>query len=372
MLYKIINLILIFVYTFLLENVFAAILLISPKKITIDNDCSTKSGQLYRTDAKLIKVSNCFKGTKVYVECGILKVTFEHMETNIEIFAEIFVNYNHTSIKSSIELKIIFKEKGIVMINKKDENQPKQFSYDVKCIKALESYIKDLDEKIKFKVVKIYNSNHESYRPLDNETIYRSRVKRQLQQLTNMSLWKYVKKELITFKNKSFSTTLEGYINNSTTYNKTIKETLEEINPLINDRVYSYWDKFVNIFEKLKDTQKTFTNQNYLTVGHNEFCSEKYTSKKINKICKLEKHLIEYFLNSKKLLNCDLTTEKCSMSYKTKILDEIFKDFPEPPNKNKPYNFHKLPTTFEEILYNLDTIVKIVEVEFDEVYKIEL
>ncbi|XP_050543909.1 uncharacterized protein LOC126906972 isoform X2 [Daktulosphaira vitifoliae] len=342
----------------------------------------------YNYQAKMMDISRSLNFFRI-LQCGPLTIEFVNEK---KIFAEIFLIYNEQSVKyPKIEtnLKITFGKNNIILNH---NNKQEEFSYNEHGINLLQQSILMLNNKIHFKVVKIYESNLPKNRTLAHSTVYELNIKIKLEMLEKLSLWKYVKEEIV---NCDISTqpyiTLEDFINNSTTYNKYVAFTLQEALRIMNDRTFKYAFLLViyaymtlkNDFEKTIDwesfqivSKKLSTAQIYPIISNNihyDLRSDFPILQKGIESGQCEEIVKKIMLKYTKLfltpmeINDLARTRRLSQN----VLNKVFRGFPKPhENDVISYNFETIPNRLNDIKTKLEIILRLINTEYKEMLNI--
>ncbi|XP_050546963.1 uncharacterized protein LOC126908700 isoform X2 [Daktulosphaira vitifoliae] len=366
--------VLILVIEFFFGDVFGSIVLIGEVGVMDIINLTNKSNIDH--DAKMITMPGCFKSSTV-LQCGPVAIDFVNKK---KVFAEIFLNYKEQVVenpKIMINLKITFTEKYITLSPKITS---KNFSYDEVGIQQLQESIQILNNKIQFKVIKIFESNLSSNRALAHSRVYDNHLKIKLDMIKNLSSWKYVKEEKVLITCSSTFTlsniTLEDFINNSTMYKKNVASTIDEAEKIMDDRTFKYacllvvytymtlkldndeainWVSFKNVCTQLRNAQiKSKYINNILFDLRVDFDvlkpNEPQLCQKIIE-CLMDKYLILFkiSLENTVLLPQDLFTK-------------AYHDFLKPPENNDiSYDF---TTELFVIKKKLKTIVRLITTEY--------
>ncbi|XP_050543910.1 uncharacterized protein LOC126906974 [Daktulosphaira vitifoliae] len=279
MFYKTYYFVLILVIDFWFGDVFGSIILIGEEGVMNIMNLTNKT--IMDHDTNKITIPGCISSSTV-LQCGPITIDFVNKK---KVFAEIFVNYNNSSIDSAHKttIKITFAEKYITLSPRKTY---KNYSYDDVGIKRLQDSIRKLNNKIQFNVIKIYESNLPNNRTLAYSTVYDNHLKTQLHMIVNLSIWPYVKEEIVNMDISTQSNiTLEDFIINSTKYKKNVISTIEEAKRIMDVRTFKYaflllvyahmtlkhddsarimdWKKFIKVSRQLSNAQinsKNFNN----------------------------------------------------------------------------------------------------------------
>ncbi|XP_050543228.1 uncharacterized protein LOC126906605 [Daktulosphaira vitifoliae] len=296
-------------------------------------------------------------------------------------------------------LNFTFEEDCIVLQHKTELHY---FPYDKNGAKNLESFIEELDDNIEFKVLKMHKSYIANDTSLVNDSIYDEKIKVQLGNIQNSSLWNYVKKDLVKLEsNENSYTTLEDFINNSITYGKTlqfvIKHAVEKIiydrttkyalllvtyayeAQLINFFPQYYWETFLKVCEKLRIAQFTFMDYDELSSYLEYLNREKHDEKRrMYKLKVLIKEFASHFFTPEELTeyNFEVSKDSKSNDSNTHILPQdviniLFNGFPEPHGDVKSYDFHLIPKSLDEIMEKLEIIFSLIHAEYNLILKIE-
>ncbi|XP_050543214.1 uncharacterized protein LOC126906597 isoform X2 [Daktulosphaira vitifoliae] len=368
MFYKIISFVLVFTSEYLLENVFAATIFISPGEVKI---YQYSDGDSFKPYAELVVKKHWTK-----------KEVFKLKRKNTKIFAEIYINYDDNEdnkFPSLIKLRINLGEKKIVVTK---EYKQCYFSYNERDINNLELYIRNLHNKIIFKVVRIYNGNLER-----NSTVYDNNIKCKLDNIQSSSLWNYIKDDLIELNSFDNSyTTIEDLLNNFTMIEKRVEQFLLEVDKIIANRttkyvllltVYTYkilnidesfdsnpfWKKLIIYFKKLDEAINKLLTSNKISCHIINFINEMYSNYQINTLIHLA-NICTHVLNMSKQLK-DHNCEKFEIS-NTQISNDtlcnVLKDF------HNSYNFNVIPDTLDELKTKLEIIFKLINIEYENIW----
>ncbi|XP_050531005.1 uncharacterized protein LOC126899823 [Daktulosphaira vitifoliae] len=262
----------------------------------------------------------------------------------------------------------------------------------------LKSFIENIDNRIELKVIKIQTSKQDNNTSLINNTVYDEQTRKQLRDVENLSLWNYVKEELIqpyffTLPN----TTINDFILNSIMYNNVIKFTLSRAIIIMCDRTSKYtivlliyafeimrinryiipcWDELINNLKKLSDALIYLNGNNKLK--HDLYKIEE--EKNVSSLMSIFKDLvIDYasIILSRKEQNIynfieDYTefNDVYKPTLPQNLLDKILKGFPKHYPNDEPYQFELIPENLSEIEEKFQQIFKLIDVEFNNIYKI--
>ncbi|XP_050543915.1 uncharacterized protein LOC126906976 [Daktulosphaira vitifoliae] len=382
MIYKTYFIVLILVFDFYFGDVFGNIILIGqePEIHIINMPNKTR----FNYDAKMIPKPGCFTSSvKTVLQCGRITIDFLNDKN---IFAEIFLNYNERVVenpKIKRNLKITFGEQNIILKHKRKQGN---FTYDECGIQNLMAYITNIDEHIQFEVVKIYESNLPNNRTLAHSTVYDNRLKMQLHKIEELSIWPYVKEEIV---NVDISTqpniTLEDFINNSTKYKKNVVFTLEKALRIMNDRIFKYaflllvyahiivnYVETENVnLELIKKVSEILSKAQIFLINSNNIEYSLQSDFKILHNCFVlspKKLIYDFMLKYSKLF---LTSEETSDFTKTQKLPQVFEGFPKPHENNIiSYNFETIPREYDEIKIKFDQIIKLITTECINIFDI--
>ncbi|XP_050547471.1 uncharacterized protein LOC126909123 isoform X2 [Daktulosphaira vitifoliae] len=432
MFYKIYTFLLIFVCRHFFEEVFGNILLIDPEKVILDNNKKNEFGHhtvsmwitekdfsslskeeiivnnkygpyYYCYDAMGITETYYLKTSKKYVVCGPLILDIENKN---EIFAELYVNfyayiYENIKKKDTIYIKITFEEKHIILnYNGKDNI----FEYNEEINQKLDSFMWEINKRSIIEIIKIQTSKLDNNISLINDTVYAKHTRIQLRNLENLSLWKYVKEELVQSYFPTLpNTAINDFILNSTMHRIDIKFTLKKAIKIMCDRIFKfaillmvyayealridycktlYWDQFINNFKKLGDALYLLDGDEKLRIGLdkiNEGLNNdiKYAFNGCATMCvfqKLVNNYAEYFFtpqeieNLKKNFRCNNIKNDHILSQNG--LDKIFKGFSKPHGDNETYKFKLICE--KELEEKFQHIFMLIDVEFERINIIDL
>ncbi|XP_050543899.1 uncharacterized protein LOC126906968 [Daktulosphaira vitifoliae] len=394
MFYKINSVVLIFLYVLFFRNVFVNTILIGKEG---EIDICQPYDNMNRLDAEMIKEVCCLNTSNEYVMCKDLRMSLVNEK---KIFAEIRLRYDDDSTtrkaKSTINLKITFGKKNIILNYKKEQ---KYYKYNEIGINDLQLFIRNLDENIYFNVVKIYESNVPIIRDLVNDTVYDNEIKDQLSNVQNLFLWKYAKDDFVTVVDSSCpNITLEYFIHNSTAYHKTVEQTLTTAIDIMYYRtakyacllvVYAYqslnifsgqneiWKKIINvlrILSKAENSLKNYKEESLFLINISEKLKQINTKsssrcKLLNDLSYLVSNFVAIILKPSGI-DTKINENITHINMKTYILPEdiskkIFNGFPKPHENNvNSYMFENIPTALDDINKNLFTIFELIETEY--------
>ncbi|XP_050543892.1 uncharacterized protein LOC126906965 [Daktulosphaira vitifoliae] len=428
MFYKIFTFLLIFICGHFFEEVFGNILLIDPEKVILDND-KKESGHhtisMWITEKDFSSLSKeevivnnkydpcdycldfacttetyCLKTQKKYVMCGPLILDIENKN---EIFAELYVNfyayiYENIKKKDTIYIKITFEEKHIILnYNGKDYI----FEYNVEGIDLkLESFMFEINKGIRFKIIKIQTSKLDNNTSLINDTVYAKHTRIQLRNLENLSLWKYVKEELIQSNSSTLpNTAINDFILNSTMYKSDIKYTLEKSRRIMCDRTFKYaillmvyayealridyctrpyWDQLIYKLKKLSDARINLDENKNLQFGLKDI---KHAINECDVMCIFQRLVNDYatiFLTPQEMKIFKFKDKYSFKNIKDEqilsqhLLHKILIGFPKHHSNDESYQFELIPPYLCEIEEKLQQIFKLIDAEFENIYKIDL
>ncbi|XP_050546951.1 uncharacterized protein LOC126908692 isoform X2 [Daktulosphaira vitifoliae] len=431
MFYKIYTFLLIFMCGHFFEEVFGNILLIDPEKVILDNDkkqfghhtvsmwitekdfsslskeeiiVNNKYGPYdYCIDAWGISEIYYLKTSKKYLMCGPLILDIENKN---EIFAELYVNfhafiYENIKKKDTIYFKITFEEKHIILnYNGKDII----FKYNEEINLKLESFMWEINKRIIIKIIKIQTIELDNNTSLINDTVYDEVTRNQLENLENLSLWKYVEEELVqSYFSTLPNTTINNFILNSTIHRKDIKFTLKKAIKIMCDRILKYaillmvyayealridycktlyWDQFMNNFKKLGDALYLLDGDEKLRIGLDEI-NEGLNNDIKNAIngcatmCvfqRLVNNYAKYFFTPQEIENLKKNFRWNNIKYEHILtqneLDNIFKGFSKPQGDNETYKFKLICE--KELEEKFQNIFMLIDAEFERINIIDL
>ncbi|XP_050546957.1 uncharacterized protein LOC126908697 [Daktulosphaira vitifoliae] len=397
MFYKINSFLLIFMCGHFFEEVFGNILLIVGDKVFIDN---THARIGYHTDAKWIEKNYMFKPSKKYLQCGPLILYFVNEN---KIFAEIYLNF-HDQITREIKKKeklyfyIIFQKNSIILNYNGNDNI---FEYNEEMNKKLQTFMEEINNRIQFKIIKIQTSKLDNNTSLINNTVYDEKTTNQLRDVMNLSLWKYIKEELVQSKVSLLpNTTINDFILNSTMYVYIVKSTLKKAITMMCDRTYKYaillmvyafealridycktpyWDQLMNYLKKLSDILTNLNGDIILRRGLDDI---KCGINECDKMCIFQRLVSDYYSNiylkpqDREIFKLKNKSEWINIKDKEilsqNVLDKIFKGFPKSHKDEEPYKFELIPTSLCEIEKKFQQIYVLIDTEFERIYKIDL
>ncbi|XP_050543901.1 uncharacterized protein LOC126906969 [Daktulosphaira vitifoliae] len=385
---------LIFAYGFFFGNVNGNIILIDHEGgIIISSPINNNNN----SNAHSIYEPNCLNSLKKYVECKNLKMTFVNER---RIFAEIGLRYDDDSStskqKNTIHINITFGKENIILSYKKKH----KFSYDAYGFYGLQTFFNKVNKNIYFKVVKIYDSNIYINEKLENTTVYDEEIKNQLFKVQNFFLWKYAKEDLVSILYPSCpNITLENFINNSTTFRKTVQETLTTALDIMSYRtakyacllvVYAYealyisqtlcWDKVLKFIKILNAAQLYLSRHNkniyfFLNISDifRKMGLKTNSYDTLFMLSVMVTNFTKILLTSEEINDEDLIQtrhSKCN-TMNTHILpvyalEKLFKGFPKPLEEHVlTYKFEEIPTTLNNINEKLFKICTLIETEYE-------
>ncbi|XP_050546949.1 uncharacterized protein LOC126908690 isoform X2 [Daktulosphaira vitifoliae] len=418
MFYKIFIFLLIFICGHFFEEVFGNILLIDPHTVSMwitEKDFSSLSKEEiivnnkygpydYCYDAMGITETYYLKTSKKYLMCGPLILDIENKN---EIFAEINLNfyayiYENIKKKDTIYIKITFEEKHIILnYNGKDNI----FEYNVEETNLkLESFMFEINKAIRFKIIKIQTSKLDNNTSLINHTVYDEVTRNQLENLENLSLWKYVKEELV----QSYfpilpNTPIYEFILNSTIHRRDIKFTLKKAIKIMSDRIFKfaillmvyayealridycktlYWDQFINNFKKLgnalyllNEDRKLLIALDDINEGLNDDITHAFNGCATMCVFQgLVNKYAKYFFTPQEIENLKKNFRCNNIKYEHILtqneLDNIFKGFSKPHGDNETYKFKLICE--KELEEKFQHIFMLIDAEFERINIIDL
>ncbi|XP_050543890.1 uncharacterized protein LOC126906964 isoform X2 [Daktulosphaira vitifoliae] len=407
---------------------------------------------------------SCLEALKSCIKCKELEMTFVNEK---QIFAEICLRYDDDSStnysKTKINLEITFGKENIILSYQKKEK--KKFSYNANGYNVLQTFLNDLNKNIYFKVVKIYESNVPINRDLVNDTVYNNEIKdllsnvqnlslweftkynvvivvypscpnetlencihnstngnlvndtvydeqtkTQLSKVQNLFLWKYVKEDLVSDERRYCPyLTLEHFINNSTTYKKTVEQTLNMAIDIMISRtaryacllvVYAYqtfsfisgpytndarkvsdvrkenWEtviKLLTILAKAENDLKKYTRKSisFIDIEHKLtlISLDKYSNNKLLDLAHLVKLFTISILGSKEFDENYFENARHSKNnthiLPKSTLEKLFVGFPKHhENYAASYYFENIPTALDNIIEKLEIILQLIKTEY--------
>ncbi|XP_050543894.1 uncharacterized protein LOC126906966 isoform X2 [Daktulosphaira vitifoliae] len=384
---------------FFFGNVCGNTILIGKEGVTDISLVSFFDGTVRNIGAEMKMDLHCFYPPEKYLQCGPVKMDFVNKN---EIFAEIYLNYNpdfnlRTSPKI-INIKMTFDEIFIVLnINRGIGNY---FFYSENDINnTLQTFIRELDPRIKFKVVKIYRGHLDNNTSILNDTVYDETARKYLEKFENMSLWKYVKDDLIEWNYPKHSyVTLENFINNSTTYNVNVKFTLITVlNKMIertikyvllliayvyealtiNYRMKSYWNRFIEVLYKLKVAEINLKKYDEIVNKIQQVKEKSSPVDKMSELIRLLKECTKHFYTAEEFEKLDFEeTETSKSKYSNthvlpeEVLNKVLKGFPKPHQNVDSYELHLIPTELDNIIEKMNLIFELIDVEYENICRI--
>ncbi|XP_050543921.1 uncharacterized protein LOC126906979 [Daktulosphaira vitifoliae] len=261
----------------------------------------------------------------------------------------------------------------------------------------LESFIKKVNKLLQIKIIKIQTSMLDNNTYLINDTIYDKRSIRQLRNLENLSLWKYVEEELVQSYFPTLpNTTIYDFILNSTMYRSDIEFTLKKATKIMGDRIFKYaillmvyayealridycktlyWDDVMNYLNKLSDALLTLNGGEKL---HKQIHKINEEIKDCYIMLVFQRLVNEYaniFLTPREIEKCYIKNNyrwnniKDEHILSQNVLDKILKEFSKPHRDIEPYKFKLICE--KEIERKFQQIFMLIDAEFKRIHIIE-
>lgn len=216
-----------------------------------------------------------------------------------------------------------------------------------------------------------------------------------------MSVWNYVRRELVQVDENNY-TDLHEYIINSTSYNKSVQSTIEKAKDVINDRVHKYafllcvyvyedvyeflsshyWDIFRKAFQtlitaemRLRREKKKIGTLKKVWGTLRLLKDDKSTRRSILDLIKV---YTEMFLTTKEYEKISFEISEDTKSFESnthilplEVLRKLFEEFPKFHGYDTCYDFHKIPFEPIGIQNHIIRICELVEIEFSSILSIE-
>ncbi|XP_050537507.1 uncharacterized protein LOC126903370 [Daktulosphaira vitifoliae] len=293
---------------------------------------------------------------------------------------------------------VTFEEKYIILnYNGKDNI----FEYNEEEMNLkLESFMEKINNQIQFKIIKIQTSKLDNNTSLINDTVYDEQTRKQLREVENLSLWNYVKEELFqSYLTTVPNTKINYFILNSTMYKIDIKFTLINAIEIMCNRTFKYaillmvyayeaqrinycttpyWDQLMNKLNKLSDALINLNGNRKLLYGWYDVNRGINKSDTMRAFQRLVNDYANIFVtpqemkkyNSKEIYTCENIEDQVILSQH--LLDKILKGFPKHHPNDESYQFELIPPDLCEIEEKLQQIFKLIDAEFENIYKIDL